>query len=124
MSKALRSDYRKHQNVTLYQWSNQSAQSRFHERFLLTEHVAIDFGGGLDSSSNGNEKTTVKLLGPSATEELKGIYSQGSSAFKLLNTETVSLTDRPFSVLCPQVCKIKTMPGAQSDCFLQIVLNS
>jgi hypothetical protein len=89
-SMALRDTYRHHETIRLFQWSNQNATSRFHERFLLTDRAAIDFGGGLDRGRE-TERTSAKLLSPRTTDELKTIYVEDAKVFTLLNTTTIQI---------------------------------
>lgn len=94
-SVALRGTYRHHNAIQLFQWSNQDATSRFHERFLLTDRAAIEFGGGLDRGRDGREteRTTAKLLSSSAIEELTNIYAHDAKTFRLLNSTTIHIAD-------------------------------
>jgi hypothetical protein len=76
---------KRHRSVTLFQWAElEEGGDRFHERFVITDKAAIDFGGGLDTG-NDSQKTTVKLMGKSAHEELNNMYRKDTESFLLLN---------------------------------------
>lgn len=75
--------------ITCCQWAKKESAAdpqRFHERHVLTDLGGIEFGGGLDVGTPG-QQTTVNLLSKPTVDILNNRFKKTGNEFELLHAQ-------------------------------------
>lgn len=73
--------------VWLYPMDDEGSPNKMHERFLLSELGAIDFGNGFDDRSQDGQYVHLKVVSREVHKDLCNLFFDGAHGFKIAGPE-------------------------------------